>query len=68
MHDPRPLIIGVAGGTGSGKTTVSQAILQRVGPDRIAFIQHNSYYRDLGHLSLEERSQVNFDHPELARQ
>jgi uridine kinase len=59
-----PVVIGVAGGTGSGKTTVSQAILERVGRHRIAFIQHDSYYKDLSHLSLNERAQVNFDHPE----
>lgn len=59
-----PIIIGVAGGTGSGKTTVSRAILQRVGRSRIAYIEHDSYYRDLSHLSLTERAQVNFDHPE----
>ena len=59
-----PIIIGVAGGTGSGKTTVSRAILQRVGAERIAFLEHDSYYRDLSHLSLEERGQVNFDHPD----
>lgn len=64
MQNNQPLIIGVAGGTGSGKTTVSQAILQRVGPARIAFIQHDSYYRDLAHLSFAERSRVNFDHPD----
>jgi uridine kinase len=60
---PKPIIIGVAGGTGSGKTTVSEAILRRVGTERIAYIQHDSYYRDLSHLSLEQRAQVNFDHP-----
>lgn len=59
-----PIIIGVAGGSGSGKTTVSRAILQRVGSSRIAYIEHDSYYRDLSHLSLAERAQVNFDHPE----
>lgn len=59
----RPIVIGVAGGTGSGKTTVSQAILSRVGPERIAFLQHDSYYCDLSHLSVEERATVNFDHP-----
>ena len=58
------LIIGVAGGTASGKTTVVEAILDRVGRERIAFIQHDSYYRDLSHLLLEERRKVNFDHPE----
>lgn len=60
----RPIIIGVAGGTGSGKTTVSQEILRRVGAGRIAFIQHDSYYRDRSHLSLEERARVNYDHPD----
>lgn len=59
-----PIIIGVAGGSGSGKTTVSQAILERVGRERIAYIQHDSYYRELSHLSLEERARVNFDHPD----
>ena len=59
----RPIVIGVAGGTGSGKTTVSQAILSRVGSQRIAFLQHDSYYRELSHLAAEERSQINFDHP-----
>ncbi len=60
----RPIIIGVAGGTASGKTTVSEAILQRVGCERIAYIQHDSYYRDLSHLPLEERARLNFDHPD----
>jgi len=61
---PRPLIIGVAGGSGSGKTTVSNAILERVGRGRIAFLAHDSYYHDLSHLPLEERAKVNFDHPD----
>lgn len=60
----RPLVIGVAGGSGSGKTTVSNAILDRVGRERIAFLQHDSYYHDLSHLPLEERREVNFDHPD----
>ncbi len=60
----RPIIIGVAGGTGSGKTTVSWEILRRVGAERIAFIQHDSYYRDRSHLSPEERDRVNYDHPD----
>ncbi len=64
MDATPPIIIGVAGGTGSGKTTVSHAILDRVGHERIAFIQHDSYYRDLSHLSYEERTRVNFDHPD----
>lgn len=59
-----PIVIGVAGGTGSGKTTVSRAILQRVGEPRIAFIEHDSYYRELSHLTPGERRRVNFDHPD----
>lgn len=59
-----PIVIGVAGGTGSGKTTVSRAILQRVGAERIAYIEHDSYYRDLPPMPPEERDQVNFDHPD----
>jgi uridine kinase len=60
----RPLIVGVSGGTGSGKTTISRAILDQVGANRVAFIQHDSYYRDLSRLPFEERCQVNFDHPD----
>ncbi len=60
----KPVIIGVAGGTASGKTTVSDAILERVGRQHIIYLQHDSYYRDLGHLPLEERAQLNFDHPD----
>jgi uridine kinase len=58
------LVIGVAGGSGSGKTTVMNSILERVGRERIAMLPHDSYYRDLSHLPLEERAQVNFDHPD----
>jgi uridine kinase len=61
-HDT-PLVIGIAGGSGSGKTTVAQEILQRVGPERIAFIQHDSYYKDLTGLPPTQRAEVNFDHP-----
>lgn len=60
----KPIIIGVAGGTGSGKTTVSEAILERVGRERITYIQHDSYYKDLSHLFPEERHKINFDHPD----
>lgn len=60
----QPLIIGVAGGTGSGKTTVSNSILERVGSDQISYIQHDHYYRDRSHLPPEERGKINFDHPD----
>jgi uridine kinase len=58
-----PLVIGIAGGSGSGKTTVAQTILQRVGPDRISFLQHDAYYKDLSGLPPVQRAEVNFDHP-----
>jgi uridine kinase len=57
------LVIGIAGGTGSGKTTIADYILDTVGPERIAFFPHDAYYRELDHLSVEERALVNFDHP-----
>jgi uridine kinase len=63
MNTIRPVIIGVAGGTGSGKTTVSQAIRDAVGEERIAYIMHDSYYREVKHLPPEARAQLNFDHP-----
>lgn len=61
---PQPIIIGVAGGTASGKTTVSSKILEAVGPDRLAYIEHDAYYRDLSHLPMEARKAFNFDHPD----
>lgn len=63
MNRHKPLTIGIAGGSGSGKTTVAQEILGRVGPDRIAFLQHDSYYRDLSGLPPAQRVELNFDHP-----
>lgn len=59
-----PVVFGVAGGTGSGKTTVAHAILDQVGAEKIAFLPHDAYYRELSHLSEEERAKVNFDHPD----
>jgi len=59
-----PLIIGIAGGTGSGKTTVANAILDRVGADHIASFPHDAYYKDLTALTPGLRAQINFDHPD----
>ena len=61
-----PITIAVAGGTGSGKTTIANEIVKRVGADRIAYIQHDSYYYNLGRLPLDSRTQSvpNFDHPD----
>ncbi len=60
----RPIVIGVAGGTGSGKTTVAHEILERVGAEHITYIPHDAYYRDHSHLLPERRDQVNYDHPD----
>jgi len=60
----RPVVIGIAGGSGSGKTTVLQHIIREFGADPIAVLDHDAYYRDLSHLSPEERTQFNFDHPD----
>jgi len=60
----KPIIIGIAGGSGSGKSTVLDRIIGAFGSERIAVLDHDSYYYDLRHLSLEERAGVNFDHPD----
>lgn len=61
---PIPIVIGIAGGSGSGKTTVANKILDRVGADRIAYLPHDAYYRDLTHLTQARRIEINFDHPD----
>ena len=58
------LIIGIAGGTGSGKTTVVRKIIERLPKDEVVVIPQDSYYKDLSHLPLEERKLTNFDHPD----
>ena len=59
-----PYVIGVAGGTGSGKTTVSRRIQEAVNVEHIAYMQHDNYYRDQSHLAREERGRTNYDHPD----
>ncbi|MCZ2127344.1 MAG: uridine kinase [Anaerolineales bacterium] len=63
MMNHVPLVIGVAGGSGSGKTTVARELLRRVGVDQIAYLQHDSYYKDLSALDASRHSEINFDHP-----
>jgi uridine kinase len=63
LNRTTPLVIGIAGGSGSGKTTVANAILERVGEQHIAYIPHDAYYKDLSDLEPNQRSQINFDHP-----
>ncbi len=60
---PKPIVIGIAGGSGSGKTTVANVILKRVGTRKIAYLPHDAYYKDLSHLPEAQRVQINFDHP-----
>lgn len=61
---PPPVALGVAGGTGSGKTTVAEAILETIGRQRISFLAQDSYYRDVDWQSDEQLRQHNFDHPD----
>ncbi len=64
----RPIVIGIAGGSGSGKTTVANRIRELVAPDQtggdVALIEHDAYYRDRQDLTYDERCQLNFDHPD----
>jgi len=57
-------VVGVAGGTGSGKTTVARRLVETLPEGRVSIIQHDNYYRDRGDLTYEERCQLNFDHPD----
>jgi uridine kinase len=59
-----PLVIGVAGGSGSGKTTVVRRIIDSIGPDEVAVLDHDRYYRDRNDLRFEERAALNYDHPD----
>lgn len=61
MH--APLILGIAGGTGSGKTTIARAIIEALGPVAV-LIDHDAYYIDQSHLPFEERERTNYDHPD----
>ncbi len=58
------MIIGICGGTGSGKTTIARKIVQTVGAENVVLIEQDSYYRNLADMPLDERRQANFDHPD----
>lgn len=60
----KPLIIGIAGGTGSGKSTVAKRIAEALTPAKVAFIDMDAYYRNFADLPIEERRKVNWDHPD----
>jgi len=57
------LIIGIAGGTGSGKTTVARSVIEQLGSDKVTFISQDNYYKDQSHLTMDERQLTNYDHP-----
>ncbi|MGD2091765.1 MAG: uridine kinase [Candidatus Aminicenantes bacterium] len=60
----KPLIIGVAGGSGSGKTTIVNQIIKELGDIRVVVVPHDAYYKDNNHLPVEERAKLNYDHPD----
>ncbi|HJR60966.1 MAG TPA: uridine kinase [Vicinamibacterales bacterium] len=60
----KPFVIGVAGGSGSGKTTVVRQIVNSLGDDQVSLLEHDRYYRNRGDLRLEERAALNYDHPD----
>lgn len=64
MPDAPPLLIGIAGGTGSGKSTVARKIAEGLPAESVSVIDHDSYYRDFADLSFEARSKLNYDHPD----
>src|SRR5918994_5336382 len=59
-----PVVVGVAGGSGSGKTTVVRRIVESLGPEDVTVLDHDRYYRDRNDLRLEERAALNYDHPD----
>ncbi len=60
----RPLLIGIAGGSASGKSLVTSTLIQNLGSSEVVMIEQDSYYRDFAGLSVEERGRLNFDHPD----
>ena len=59
-----PVVVGVAGGSASGKSAVVEAVVEELGSETVAVVPHDAYYRDLSHLEMEERRRVNVDHPD----
>lgn len=64
MNEKRAVLIGIAGGTGSGKSLVASTLIDKLGSDHVVLIQQDAYYKDLSHLTFQERSAQNFDHPD----
>jgi uridine kinase len=63
-EEEHPLVIGIAGGSGSGKTTIVQSVVDIVGPEIVIQLPHDAYYREQDHLTYEERTRINYDHPD----
>lgn len=64
MNRPRPIIVGIAGGTGSGKSTIAQEIYQSLPVESISVIEQDSYYKDQSDITFEQRVKTNYDHPD----
>ncbi len=62
--ETRPLFVAIAGGSGSGKTTIARSVVDLVGRDKVIYLQQDAYYRDRSDLELEERVKINYDHPD----
>jgi uridine kinase len=62
--DDRPLFVAIAGGSGSGKTTIARSVVDLVGRDKVIYLQQDAYYRAQPDLSLDERTRINYDHPD----
>ncbi|MDE0700560.1 MAG: uridine kinase [Acidimicrobiaceae bacterium] len=58
------IIVGICGGSGAGKTTLVGELIRCLGPDRVSSVAFDAYYRDLSHITMQERMQVNYDHPD----
>ncbi len=64
VGDWRPLFIAIAGGSGSGKTTIARSVVDLVGRDKVVYLQQDAYYRAQTHLDFEQRAKINYDHPD----
>ena len=63
-YKSKAILIGIAGGTGSGKTSIAKTLMKNIGRKEVVVLEQDSYYQDLGHLPLAERHKINFDHPD----
>ena len=62
--ETQAILLGIAGGTGSGKTSITEALIKELGREEVVALEQDAYYRDLSHMSAAERGRVNFDHPD----